>query len=86
MENQRDNFIRAQDMFEIEYLMKKDGEPRAVVIPIELWKTLLPEEDASLNELSEALEDWCLNKAMNEGQKTPLMNRDEALKYLEGPE
>jgi len=33
-------------------------------------------------ELSEALEDYCLNRAMNEGRKTPLMNRDEALIYM----
>jgi len=72
-------------MFETEYLMKKDGQPKAVVIPIELWEKLLPipKEDNSFNELSEALEDYCLNRAMNEGRKTPLMNRDEALAYLE---
>ncbi|MDM8549374.1 hypothetical protein QUF72_04815 [Desulfobacterales bacterium HSG2] len=70
-------------MFEIEYLMKRDGQPKAVVIPIELWEKLLPKEDRSFNDLSEALEDYCLNRAMNEGRKTSLLNRDEALAYLE---
>ena len=70
-------------MFEIEYLTNKNGHPKAVVIPIELWKTLLPKEDSSFDELSEALEDYCLNRAMNEGRETPLLNRDEALAYLE---
>jgi len=70
-------------MLEVEYLMDKSGQPRAVVIPIELWKQLLPQEDSSVEELSEAVEDYCLSKAMDEGQKSPLLNRDEALKYLE---
>lgn len=70
-------------MFEIEYLMNKYGQPKAVVIPIEIWNELLPKEDSSLNELSESLEDYCLNKAMDEGKKSPLLNRNEALKFLE---
>ncbi len=70
-------------MFEIEYLMSKNGKPKAVVIPIEVWRELLPKEEGSLAELSEALEDYCLNKAMDEGKKSPLLNRNEALKFLE---
>ncbi|QTA93652.1 hypothetical protein [Desulfonema magnum] len=70
-------------MFEVEYLMKKDGQPRAVLIPIELWNKILPKKDASTDELSESVEDYCLGKAMDEGQRTPLLNRDESLKYLE---
>ncbi|MDO8720606.1 MAG: hypothetical protein Q7J31_00030 [Syntrophales bacterium] len=70
-------------MLEVEYLMDKSGQPRAVVIPIELWKQLLPKDDSSVEELSEAVEDYCLSNAMDEGQKSPLLNRDEALKYLE---
>lgn len=61
----------------------QDGEPQAVVLPIELWRQLLPREDASLEEVTEAIEDYCLGKAMDEGQETPLLNRDEALEYLE---
>jgi len=41
-------------MPEIEYLTDKTGQPRAVVIPIDLWKQLLPTEDASVEELAEA--------------------------------
>ena len=70
-------------MFEIEYVTNKNGQPKAVVIPIELWNEILPREDSSLDEISEALEDYCLNKSMDEGQKSPLMDRNEALKYLE---
>jgi hypothetical protein len=70
-------------MFEIEYVTNKNGQPKAVVIPIELWNEILPKEDSSLDEFSEALEDYCLNKAIDEGMKSPLLDRDEALKYLE---
>lgn len=71
-------------MFEVEYLTNKRGQTRAVVIPIELWDRLLPKEDASVEELSEGLEDYCLGKAMDEAKSSPLLNREEALKYLEG--
>ena len=55
----------------------------AVVIPIELWKQLFIEDDASAEELSEAMEDYCLSRAMDEAQETPLLTREEALAYLE---
>jgi hypothetical protein len=70
-------------MLEVEYLTDKNAKPRAVVIPIELWNKLLPKENISIDDLSESIEDYCLSKAMDEGQKTPLLNREEALKYLE---
>ena len=70
-------------MFEVEYLTDKKGQPKAVVIPIELWRQLLPSEDASVEELSEGIEDYCLSKAMDEAQQTPLLSREEALNYLE---
>ena len=70
-------------MFEIEYLMSKNGKAKAVVIPIEIWNKLLPIEGNSIDELSEALKDYCMNNAIDEGQKSPLLNKDEALKYLE---
>ncbi|MEW6606562.1 MAG: hypothetical protein AB1414_03775 [bacterium] len=70
-------------MFEVEYLMCKNGHQKAVVIPIELWRQIIPKDDISIEELSEEMEDYCLNKAMNEAQKTPLLNRKEALAYLE---
>jgi hypothetical protein len=54
-----------------------------VVIPIDLWRQLLPTEDSSTEAIGEALEDYCLNRAMNEGKQTPLMNRAEALADLE---
>jgi hypothetical protein len=61
-------------MLEVEYLTDKNGQPKAVVIPIELWRQLFPKEDTSVEELSEAIEDYCLSKAMDEAQKSPLRN------------
>ncbi len=69
-------------MPEIEYLINEDGQRRAVVIPIELWNKLLPKKETSFDEISEGLEDYCMNRAMDEGQNTPLLNRDDALAYL----
>ena len=70
-------------MTELQYLTDRDGKPQAVVLPIELWQQLLPHEGASVQEVSEAVEDYCLNKAMDEGVQTPLLNRQDALAYLE---
>jgi hypothetical protein len=70
-------------MLELEYLTDKKGQLKAVVIPIKLWERLFLTVDASAEELSEAIEDYCLNKAMDEAKESPLLNRDEALAYLE---
>jgi hypothetical protein len=70
-------------MFEVEYLTNKKGQQKAVVLPIELWKQLFPKDDVSIEELSEEMEDYCLSKAMDEAQESPLLNRKEALAYLE---
>ncbi len=53
------------NMFEIEYLTDKNGQPKAVVIPIEVWQRVFTEKSVSEDELSEGLEDYCLNKAMD---------------------
>jgi hypothetical protein len=70
-------------MFEIEYLTDKNGQPKAVVIPIEVWKRMFREESVSEAELSEGLEDYCLNKAMDEAKDSPLLDRAAALEFLE---
>ncbi len=70
-------------MLEVEYLTNNRGQTRAVVIPIELWDRLLPKKDSSVEDLSEGIEDYCLGKAMDEAKSSPLLNREEALKYLE---
>ena len=70
-------------MLNLEYLTDPEGKPTAVVIPIALWRTLLPNEDASPEDLTEALEDYCLARAIDEGKKTPLLDRAAALAYLE---
>jgi hypothetical protein len=70
-------------MLNLEYLTNTEGNTIAVVIPIDIWRQLLPTQDASLDELAEAVEDYCMNKAMNESMNTPLLNRSKALAYLE---
>lgn len=71
-------------MYELEYLTDKNGKAKAVVIPIELWESVFLKYDPSDKEmLSEAMEDYCLNKAMDEAEKSPLLSREEALAYLE---
>ncbi len=70
-------------MLNLEYLTNQDGQPTAVVIPIEIWRQLLPFENASLENLSDAIEDYCLNKAMDEGKTSPLYSQDEAKAFLE---
>lgn len=70
-------------MLEIEYLRDTNGEPTAVVIPIEIWKQIFPEAEITLDELSDRLEDYCLNQAMDEAISTPLLDRKTALQYLE---
>jgi len=72
-----------ETILSIEYLTNKDGDVSAVVIPIELWRQLLPNQEFSVAQLADAVEDYCMNKAMNEAIDTPLLNRSEALGYLE---
>ena len=70
-------------MAEIEYLKDANGEPTGVVIPIKVWKQIFPEAEITLDELSDRLEDYCLNQAMDEAMSTPLLDRKTALQYLE---
>jgi len=72
-----------ETVLNIEYLTNKDGEVSAVVIPIELWRQILPNEEVSVERLADAVEDYCMNKAMDESVNTPLLDRAEALAYLE---
>jgi len=70
-------------MIEFEYLTDKNGNPKAVVIPIEVWQRITTTETVSETELSEGIEDYCLNKAMDEAKESPLLDRATALKFLE---
>ena len=72
-------------MFEIEYLTDKNVHPKAVVIPIEVWQRIFTKELVSEDELFEGLEDYCLNKAMDEAKDSPLLDRAAALEFLEDP-
>ncbi len=42
--------------------------------------------DSKVADLTEEIEDYCLNKAMDKAQKSPLLNRKQALAYLESEE
>jgi len=66
----------------LEYLTDVEGNPKAVVIPITLWRQLLPQGDDSIADLAENLEDYCLNNAMDEAKETPLLSHEEALQFL----
>jgi hypothetical protein len=72
-------------MANLEYLTAPSGQPRAVVIPIEVWRKVFPQFNSSLNdeELADAIEDYCLYQAMQEAVQTPLLDRNAALNYLE---
>lgn len=70
-------------MIEFEYLTDKDGKPKAVVIPMEVWQRITTTETVSEAELSEGIEDYCLNKAMDEAKDSPLLDRAAALEFLE---
>ena len=70
-------------MIEFEYLTDKNGKPKAVVIPIEVWQRITTTETVSEAELSEGIEDYCLSKAMDEAKDSPLLDRAAALKFLE---
>ena len=70
-------------MLELEYLIDNNGQRKAVVISMELWEKMFLSNDVSPEDVSEAIEDYCMNKAMDEAPKSPLLNREEALAYLE---
>ncbi len=70
-------------MIEFEYLTDKNGQLKAIIIPIEVWQRIFTAESISEAELSEGLEDYCLNKAMDEAKNFPLLDRAAALEFLE---
>ncbi|MBW1649635.1 MAG: hypothetical protein JRJ44_02950 [Deltaproteobacteria bacterium] len=70
-------------MAALQYLTDTNGKANAVVIPLDLWNSLFPKKECSDKKLSEAMENYCLNKAMDKACKTPLMSKEEALKFLE---
>ncbi|MBL1208386.1 hypothetical protein [Geminocystis sp. GBBB08] len=70
-------------MLNIEYLTDQNGKTKAVVIPIELWQKLFSNNAINFDNLAELIEDYCLNKAMDEAKLTPLLDREKALKFLE---
>ncbi|PZO22247.1 MAG: hypothetical protein DCF25_03365 [Leptolyngbya foveolarum] len=70
----------------IEYIRDTAGEPSAVVIPIAIWRQIFPDVDISVEQLTEQIEDYCLNKAMDEAAESPLMSREEAIAFLQEDE
>ncbi|MFB2897914.1 hypothetical protein ACE1CI_33795 [Aerosakkonemataceae cyanobacterium BLCC-F50] len=67
---------------EVRYITDSYGNQTAVVIPIDLWRKILPEDSQSIETITESIEDYCLNKAMNEAKETPLLSREQALEFL----
>ncbi|XWK88680.1 MAG: hypothetical protein U7127_01050 [Phormidium sp.] len=67
---------------EVRYITDSHGNQTAVVIPIDLWRKILPEDSQSIETITESIEDYCLNKAMNEAKETPLLSREQALESL----
>ncbi|MEB3280331.1 MAG: hypothetical protein VKK42_15570 [Lyngbya sp.] len=66
----------------LEYITDSNGNQTAVVIPIELWRQILPQDNESIETMPENIEDYCLNKAMDEAKTTPLLSRDQAIDFL----
>ncbi|WP_026794940.1 MULTISPECIES: hypothetical protein [Planktothrix] len=66
----------------IEYLTDGNGNQTAVVIPIELWRNILLQDTDSIETIKENIEDYCLNKAMDEAKITPLLGREQAIDFL----
>jgi hypothetical protein len=69
-------------MLHLEYLTDQEGRQTAVVIPIDLWRKILPSDEVSAEAIGESLEGYCLNRAIDEGKQTPRLNKAEALGYL----
>lgn len=68
----------------IQYLTDTQGEPSAVVIPIDLWRKIFPGNSITSTEnIAEEIEDYCLNQATDEATETPLLDREAALEFLE---
>jgi hypothetical protein len=72
-------------MLNLDYLTDPNGKPKAVVIPIALWRQIFPDFELpqTLDTLNEAIADYCLHQAMLEAIETPLLDRAAALAYLE---
>ncbi|MFM7442068.1 MAG: hypothetical protein ACKO2V_26290 [Snowella sp.] len=67
----------------IQHLTDIQGNPNAVVIAIAIWQQIFPENLNSIEMLTESIEDYYLNRAMNEALETPLLSQAEAFKFLE---
>lgn len=72
-------------MLNLEYITDSNKQPTAVVIPIEIWRKIFPQLNTTVDseELTDAVEDYCLHQAMQEAEQTPLLDRESALAYLE---
>jgi hypothetical protein len=67
----------------IQYLTDTQGNPNAVITAIAIWKQIFPENLNSVEMLTESIEDYCLNRAIDEALEMPLLSQAEALKFLE---
>ena len=70
-------------LLNLEYITNQKGQPTAVVISIKTQRQLLPIDNISLENIREDIENYCLNKAMDEGKNTPLYAHAEVIAFLE---
>ncbi|WP_308256308.1 hypothetical protein [Geminocystis sp. GBBB08] len=70
-------------MKSVEYLTDINGNKKAVVIPIEIWEKIIPNEINNDDKLPEYIDNSCLNQAMEEAKLTPLLDAENALKFQE---
>ena len=72
-------------MLHLEYVSDSKGNPKGVIIPIDIWKSIFESEGNEIDEniFIEKIENYCLNSAMDEAKETELLNKEEALKFLE---
>ncbi|MBF0462260.1 MAG: hypothetical protein HQL87_12785 [Magnetococcales bacterium] len=69
-------------MRKVEYLTDGNGQKKAVVVPIALWRQILPQDDGTEEALSETMADYCLGKAMDEAKEDLVYNKTDAMAYL----
>jgi hypothetical protein len=68
------------------YWIDAEGNPSTVVTPIALWRQIFPDGVSSSDSMAEGIEDYCLNRAMDEAKEMPLLDREAALAFLQEDE
>lgn len=67
-----------------QFVVDQAGNKTAVLVDLATWQEIVSTLSALANpEKLEALEDFALNRAMDEAQNSPALSRAEALAFLE---